>query len=130
MFDLADAINAGKRADAYRIIAELFGKQLNPVNIMAALSGTFLDMYCAKLAKNSGLSAQSAAQAFGYYGGKAWAFTKSYNAPTRLDIRYLRETVGILSETDIALKSVKVDKRILIEEAVTKLFMCRDRRTR
>lgn len=131
VFDLADAINAGKRADAYRIIAELFGKQLKPINIMSALSGTFLDMYCAKLAKNGGLGAQAAAQSFGHFGGKAWVFSnKIYPAAARLEISYLRETVGILSETDIALKSVKVDSRVLIEEAVTKLFMCRDKRQR
>jgi DNA polymerase-3 subunit delta len=129
VFDLADAINAGKRADAYRIIDELFRKQIKPINIMSALSGTFLDMYCAKLAKNGGIGAQAAAQSFGHYGGKAWVFSnKIYPAASRLEIGFLRETVSLLSETDIALKSVRVDSRVLIEEAVTKLFMCRDKR--
>ena len=131
VFDLADAINAGKRADAYRIIDELFRKQTKPVNIMSALSGTYLDMYCAKLAKNSGMSAQAAAQAFGHFGGKAWVFSnKVYPAASKLDVGYLRETVSLLSETDIALKSVAVDSRVLIEQAVTRLFMCREKRLR
>lgn len=129
VFDLADAINAGRRADAYRIIDELFRKQIKPVNIMSALSGTFLDMYCAKLAKNGGLGAQDAAKSFGHFGGKAWVFSnKIYPAAARLEISYLRETVSLLSETDIALKSVPVDSRVLIEQAVTKLFICREKR--
>ena len=131
VFDLADAINAGRRADTYRIIDELSGKQIKPVNIMSALSGTFLDMYCAKLAKNNGVSPQNAAKTFGYFGGRAWVFSnKVYPAAGALGIAYLRETVRILSETDIALKSVPVDGRVLIEEAVTKLFMCREKMCR
>ncbi|MBR5088106.1 MAG: DNA polymerase III subunit delta, partial [Ruminiclostridium sp.] len=47
VFDLANAINAGQRADSYRIIDELFRKQINAVTIMGALSSTYLDMYCA-----------------------------------------------------------------------------------
>lgn len=129
VFDLADAINAGKRAEAYRIVDELFEQQINAVNIMNALAGTFLDMYCAKLAKNSGMNAQSAAQSFGYYGGKAWVFSnKIFPAAARLGIAYLRETVSLLSETDIALKSVRTSSRVLIDEAVTKLFICREKR--
>ena len=130
VFDLANAINSGRRADSYRIIDELFSKQINAVSIMGAMSGTFLDMYCAKLAKNAGLSSQAASGAFGYFGGKAWAFGRSYTAAVGLDIAYLRETVKILSETDIALKSVPVDGRVLVEETVTKLFMCREKRRR
>ena len=130
-YDLADAINAGRRADAYRIIDELFRKQVEAVQIMAALSGTFFDMYCANLAKNNGIGANEATKLFGHYGGKAWVFTNHiYTPAARLDTAYLRETVRILSETDIELKSIPVDGRVQVEKAVTRLFECRERRGR
>ena len=126
IYDLANAINAGKRAEAYRIIDTLFKKQTNAVSVMSALAGTFLDMYCSRLAKMSGQSAADAAKALGYVRGRAWVFTnKVFPMASRLDLKYLRESVSILSESDIAMKSVPVDNRTLIEEAVTKLFMCR-----
>ncbi len=131
VFDLAAAINAGKRADAFHIIDELFSQQISPVNILSALAGAYLDMYCAKLAKVNGISPANAAQMFGYYGGRQWGFAnKVYPAASRLETGYLRETVSLMSETDIKLKSSAVDKRIIIEEAVTKLFMCREKRQR
>ncbi len=127
VFDLADAINAGRRTDAFRIVDELFRKQITAVNIMSALSGAFFDMYCANLAKNSGVSGSEAAKLFGHFSGKAWIFTnKIYPPAARLDTAYLRETVSILSETDIALKSIPVDGRVQVEQAVAKLFMCRE----
>lgn len=129
VFDLAAAINSGRRADAFRIIDELFSQQISPVNILSALSGAYLDMYCAKLAKVNGISPQNAAQMFGFYGGRQWGFAnKVYPAAARLGIGYLRETVSLMSETDIKLKSSAVDKRILIEKAVTKLFIFREQR--
>ncbi len=129
VFELADAINSGRRADAFRIIDELFLQQLEAISIMGALSGTFLDMYCAKLAKNDGISAQKAAPMFGCFGGKAWVFSnKIYPAAANLPVGYLRQTVAALSEADITLKSRPVDQQTVIEETVVKLFALRDRR--
>lgn len=128
VYDLADAINSGKRADAYRITDELFKKRVTAVNIMTALSGAYLDLYCAKLAKISGTNLDDAAKAFGFYGKRVWVFTNRIApAASRLGTAYLRETVRILSETDIALKSLPVDSRVLVDEAVTRLFMCREK---
>ena len=90
---------------------------------LAALSGTFLDMYCARLAREDGISAQKAAPMFGCFGGKAWVFSnKIYPAAARLDISYLRKTVSVLSETDIRLKSSSADPQTVIEETVVKMF--------
>ena len=131
VFELADAVNSGRRADAFRIIDELFLQQLEAISIMGALSGTFLDMYCAKLARNDGISPVKAAPMFGCFGGKAWVFSnKIFPAAANLPTEYLRQTVKVLSEADITLKSRPVDHRTVIEETVVKLFELRDKRQR
>lgn len=128
VFELADAINSGHRADAFRIVDELFLQQIEPVSIMGALSGTFLDLYCARLAKADGMNPQAAAPVFGFFGGRVWAFQKKiYPAASNLPISYLRQTVAVLSEADITLKSRPVDQQTVIEETVVKLFELREK---
>lgn len=123
VFELADAVNSGRRADAFRIIDELFLQQTEAVSIVAAFSGAFLDMYCARLAKADGIGPQKAAPLFGFFGGKAWVFAnKIYPAAANLDLNYLRRSVEVLSEADIRLKSCSVDAQTVIEESVVKIF--------
>ena len=131
VFDLAAQINAGKRAEAYRTIDELFGMQIQPVNIMSALSGAYLDLYGAKLARSAGMSPDEAAPLLGFYGGRVWALkNKIFPAVTNLGLEYLRETVQVLFDADIEMKSSAVDNRTIIEETVTRLFMGREKQRR
>lgn len=129
VFDLADAINAGDRRRAYGMITDLFDEQIKAEMIFASLSGAYIDMYGAKLANTGGMAPEQAAQMLGYYGNRTWAFTKKIlPAAAKLPTGYLRETVDILSDADITLKSTAVSKQTVIEEAVTRLFMCREKR--
>ncbi len=131
VFDLAGAINSGRKAEAFRVIDELFAEQETPVGILSALSGAYLDLYFAKLAKSEGMNPNDAAKMFGYFKGRAWGFAnKVYPAAARLETGYLRETVGLLFDADIKMKSMPGDGRTLIEETVTKLFICRENRMR
>ena len=131
VFDLAVQINAGKRADAFRTIDELFAQQIQAVNIMSALSGAYLDLYGAKLARSAGMSPDEAAPLLGFYGGRVWALkNKIFPAVTNLGLEYLRETVQVLFDADIEMKSSAVDNRTIIEETVTRLFMGREKQRR
>ena len=125
IYELATAINSGKRAEAYRITDELFLEQCDSTVIMSALSGAYLDLYRGKLAKSEGISPDRAAEEFGY-GKRGWVLNKMMTASAKLSKAYLRETVNILSEADLKLKSTPVDKKTIIEEAVTRLFIARE----
>lgn len=127
VYELATAINSGKRAEAFRILDDLFAERIEPVVILSALSGAYLDFYRAKLAKTAGVSPVKAADDFGYGKNREWVFKKAMNAVPKLKTEYLRETIFILSETDIMLKSVPVDNRIIIEQALAKLFSAGER---
>ncbi len=130
-FRLAEQINAGKRAEAFRTVDELFAQQISHVNILASLSGAYLELYGAKLAKSAGISPDEAAPVLGFYGKRVWALKNViFPAAAKLDIPYLRETIKVLSDADITIKSSPIDKQTLIEETVTKLFMCREKTRR
>ncbi len=128
VYELATAINSGKRAEAFHILDDLFAERIEPVVILSALSGTYLDFYRAKLAKITGVLPSQAAEQFGYPKNREWVFSKAMNAVTRLRIDYLRSTVFILSAADGEMKSSALDSRIILEQAVTKLFEAGEKR--
>ena len=128
VYELATAINSGKRKEAFGILDDLFMERIEPVVILSALSGTYLDFYRAKLAKSTGVLPAQAAGQFGYPKNREWVLNKAMNAVSKLRIGYLRETVFILSQADLTMKSSSVDSRTVIEEAVAKLFEAGEKR--
>lgn len=124
-YELATAINAGKRADAFRILDEVIAERIEPVIILSALSGTFLDFYKAKLAKVRGILPSQAVTEMGYAKNREWVFNRAMNSVSKLRIDYLRKTVFILNEADNKMKSVPIDPNIILEQAVAQLFEAR-----
>ncbi len=123
VYELATAINAGKHEEAFRIISDLIFERVEPVVILSALSGTFLDFYRAKIAKITGVLPDQTAENFGYAKNRVWVISKAMNAVSKLRVDYLRKTLAILNEADITMKSTPIDSRTVIEQAVTKLFI-------
>lgn len=123
VYELATAINSGKRAEAFRILDDLMAERIEPVVILSALSGTYLDFYRAKLAKITGVLPVQAAEQFGYAKNREWVLNKAMNAVSKLRIDYLRSTVFILNEADLEVKSSGLDSRVILEQAVARLFM-------
>ena len=122
VYELATAINSGKRAEAFRILDDLMAERIEPVIILSALSGTYLDFYRAKVAKVTGVLPAQAAEQLGYPKNREWVLGKAMNAVSKLRIDYLRNTVFILNEADGLMKSSSLDSRVILEQAVTRLF--------
>lgn len=122
VYELAAAINSGRRAEAFRILDDLFAERIEPIAILSALSSAYLDFYRAKLAKGAGVSPSRAAEDFGYPKNREWALKKAMSAVPRLKTEYLRNTIFILSETDILIKSAPIDSRTILEQAISRLF--------
>lgn len=123
VYELATAINAGKREEAFGIISDLIFERVEPIVILSALSGTFLDFYRAKIAKMTGVLPNQTAEDFGYAKNRAWVMSKAMNAVSKLRVDYLRKTLAILNEADIVIKSSPIDSQTVIEQAVTRLFI-------
>ncbi len=128
VYELATAINSGKREEAFRILDDLMTERIDPILILSALSGTYLDFYRAKIAKITGVLPDQVAENFRYAPNRKWVISKAMTAVSSLRIDYLRSTIFILSETDRMIKMPAIDVRTVLELTVTKLFMAREKK--
>lgn len=127
-YDLSASILAGKTADALKMMYELFRQREDPMMILGALSGAFVDNYRAKLALNARKSSNQAAADFGYYGGRAYYFGKTCTAVRNIPEDNLKRCLEVLFRTNLLMNSSKQDSRILLERAVTELSVINRRR--
>ncbi len=125
IYELATAITSGKRNLAFEILDDLINQRVEPVVIMSALSGTFIDYYHAKIGKNAGLAPNQTAEAFMYPKNRVWVINKAVTAAARLSLPYLRTCLSALDEADLRLKSSAASSRTIMEEAIVKLMVAK-----
>ncbi len=120
---LASNIISGKRRDAYQILEELFDERTEPVAVLAIMSGAFIDLYRAKLASAQRKTADDMAALFGEeYKGKEKRLSFSFRDCRRYSPELLRRWCSMLCDTDAALKSSRVDGKILLEKLLAEMF--------
>ncbi|MGN1118804.1 MAG: DNA polymerase III subunit delta [Oscillospiraceae bacterium] len=121
VYTLAGELFAGRTDAAFRVLDDLFAQRIEPVVILSALSGHFVDLYRAKLAQGAKATANDAAAAFKYPPNRAFVMRNAYSSAKKLSERYLGECVDILYGTNLLLNSSKADKRGLIERALVEI---------
>ena len=121
-FILANALVSGNYERAYRTLEILFYAGEEPIAILAALSSVYVDMYRVRAAVQSGLSYSSAASS-GEYRGREFRLRNAERNARSLSTEVLRDCLNILLETDILLKSSKLDSRILMDKLIAKLLL-------
>lgn len=119
VFDLAKAILSGNLQKAMEILANLFYLRESPVAILSALSMSYVDIYRARIARNEGVNAPELSKMFGYK--SEFRVQNAFNS--RLSAEQLRTCIKYLYDCDVKMKSTGIDDKILLETAVTKLFM-------
>lgn len=120
IYDLAKELFAGRVGNALEILDALFIQRAEPVVIMAALSGHFVDLYCAKLGQLAKKSYSDAAAALNY-GRRAFVMRNAYGAVKNLSAEYLADCIAILYNANKQLNSSKADKRQTIEKAIVEI---------
>lgn len=121
VYNLAKELLSGRIGSALKILDALFVQRTEPVMIMAALSGHFTDLYRARLGINAGASSQQTAKMFGYPPNRTFAMDYAYRDVRYLDDEYLGQCIAILYRTNKALNSSNVNKRVLLERALTEI---------
>ena len=122
VFELSNAILKHNYESAYTILHRLFATKLEPLVILAALSGAYTDLYRAKLAAIGGQRAETLVDEFDYK-GKAFRLRYAQRDCSRLSLESLRESLDILAQADRRLKSYTSDKRTILEETAAKLIV-------
>lgn len=118
VYSLAEALFAGRTANAYEIINDLILQQYEPHAIFAALTGHFVDLYHAKLGQLAKKNYSETAAAFRYPPNRSFILQKAYGSVKNLDIRYLNDCITVLYRTNKLLNSSKADRRTLVEQAI------------
>lgn len=119
VFDLGKAILADNPQRALEILHDLFYRREQPIAILSALSMTYVDLYRARVAKESGKTPADIVARFGYK-GREFRVNNAWNS--RLSMRALRDSLEALAACDMKLKSTAVDGQVLLEQTVIQLF--------
>lgn len=125
VYSLANELMAGRTANAFKILDDLFEQRVDTVVIMATLSGNFVDYYRAKLGLLSKRSASATAAIFNYPKHLLFRMTRAYETARPLSVHYLKACVDILYRTNLLLHSSKMDSKTLIEQALTEISVLR-----
>jgi len=121
IYALSDELFAGRTANAFRILEELFLRQTEPIIILGTLSGYFTDLYRAKIAVSAKKTAQDVMSDFKYPPNRSYGVKKAFEQARRLSEEYIGGCVGILYNTNISLNSSKTDKQVLLERALAEI---------
>ena len=122
VFLLSKALVSAQYDKAYRLLDLLFQQKEEPVAVLAVLSSAYVDMYRVRACVQSGQSPASLTDYFPYK-GKEFRLKNAERDMKGLSLEKLRESLGVLLETDIGLKSSRTGDRILMEKLIAKLLL-------
>lgn len=120
IFELVKTILNKELTKALNILNTLFYKREEPIAILAILSSAYIDMYRVEVAKNATEKPAKIAEFFDYK-GKAFKLDIAKQNSYKITLKNIRESINLLLETDVKLKSSRTNKKILMEELMVKL---------
>ncbi|WP_294498565.1 DNA polymerase III subunit delta [uncultured Gemmiger sp.] len=127
-FDMVKLVAAGQTGKALQKLKALLELQNDPVLIAGALVGNYLDIYRVFLAKRSRRPLSDAAKDFGYTGKWQYRLSNAEKAAGRFNRGQLEESLSILQQLDLDLKSSKLDSDLLLQKALCQLAQVRESR--
>lgn len=122
-FRLADAIAKGDAKKSFSILDTLYADQLDTITIIGGISSSFIDLYRARLARDTKRIAKDAASDFSYPKNLEFKIQNAYRDCSGYKSDRLRKCIRYLSEADLDMKSSKTDSRIILEKTITKMLM-------
>mgnify|MGYP001622879480 FL=1 len=122
IYDLSNAVVRGNYDKAYAVLDSLFAAKEDPVKVLSAISGCFVDMYRVKCAKTAGMPFDDVAFYFNYR-GREFALKNASRDSAALSFDQLRRSLDVIMLADNGLKSTSADSRLILEEMLVKLLL-------
>lgn len=124
IYKLANAVCRFDGKSAFEALDELLSQKTERVKILFAISGSFMDMYRAKLAIQQNKQVSEVAEDFSYQ----WDFVirNAFRDCSRISIKRLRKCISILRDTALSLNSTSCSERVIMEETITKMLLLKD----
>jgi DNA polymerase-3 subunit delta len=126
VFDLSKAVLSGSGDRAYSILNLLLEQGEEPVGILAVLSSAYLDLYRVRASIQSGLGTLEPAKHFDY-ARKEFRLKNAERDAGRYPDGMYRESLKELLAADLALKSSRGDRRIVLEKLIARLLILAER---
>lgn len=120
-YELAKAVAEMDSQKAFRILPELFAENTDPLQICSAIASSFMDLYRARLALETNRPQNEVVNDFGYK-GREFVVRYAMNDCRKFSAEKLRKCIGILAQTDIELKSLRTDSRLIVEKAIVRML--------
>ena len=120
IFDLSTQIVNCKADLALKIIGELFFTRVEPIIILATISGFYVDLYRIFLGKKKGLNFEEIVELFSCQKRK-YALQKAQTCIDRFDSNRFNLSFDALCDADRKLKSFSLDAKTVIEQCAIKL---------
>lgn len=125
VFILIKAIIASDIKKAYSLLYLLFSMGEEPFAILARISDTYVDLYRVRAALQSGKSARAPAE-YGEYKGREFRLTNAQRDIRNLSTEKLVKSLDLLRDTDLLLKSSKMNGKVVMETLIVKLLLIRN----
>ncbi|MBQ6944947.1 MAG: DNA polymerase III subunit delta [Ruminococcus sp.] len=121
VYKLSAAVASFDAKSAFEAIDEMNITKDNRTLVFHAIFSSFNDLYRAACAKKSGISADRAAEDFGYF-GRAFVMRNAFSSSSGMSIEMLRKCIIILRDTAVKMNSTACEPRYEIEQAVTRML--------
>ncbi len=124
-FRLARAVTSGDGTTAFRLLSALTAKSEDSktiLGLLSILSGTFTDLYRAKLGAGSAKQIADICADFGYPKNREFAVRNALRDCNAMSIAQLRTCIKVLRETDRACKSSRTPPLMLLEQAIVRML--------
>ncbi len=122
IFDLSNAVARNDRRKCFKLMSDLKQENVEPIPIIYAISNSLLDLYRAKLAITHGKTAKDVLADFSYAKNLSFRIDNAIRDARNYSLPHLRKCIDIIAKTDVAMKSLKTDNMILLEEAIIKML--------
>jgi len=124
IYDLADRVKGGDFASAFAVIDELCAMGEEPSSILANLSGAYVDLFRARCAAACGKTKSDMARDWPQsYAGREFIAERAIRNRSLYSAAVLSGMLDILLTADRKIKSTGTDPRMVLEEAVGRLFL-------
>lgn len=121
-YEITKHIISKNAQTALHILNSLFLQQVDAIAINSALAGAFLDIYRVKMMQQYNHSQSEISASFDYKGKDFKLKIAGYDAP-KCTLDFLKNAITVLSNADIALKSTKDDKKLVMEKAILNIIV-------
>lgn len=120
-FKLASEIVSKNSDAAFLILKDLCRRPEDYIAALASVNGAFVDLYRAKLARETGATENNLIDDFSYPANLQFRAKNAYKLCKKHTLSDIRRCLSVLSEADFDLKSKRTPPDIIFQKAIAKI---------